>query len=73
MDRRNFIASTLALTAAATLPGVARARDADPATLRVALLPDESPATIIQNNKGLESYLEKALGKRVNLVVTTDY
>jgi phosphonate transport system substrate-binding protein len=49
------------------------ARDADPKTLKVALLPDESPATIIKNNQGLKDYLEKALGKKVELVVTTDY
>jgi phosphonate transport system substrate-binding protein len=35
----------------------------DPAVLRVALLPDESPSTIIKNNQGLKAYLEKALGK----------
>jgi phosphonate transport system substrate-binding protein len=45
----------------------------DPATLKVALLPDESPATVIKNNQGLKDYLEKALGKKVELVVTTDY
>jgi phosphonate transport system substrate-binding protein len=49
-------------------PGVS-----NPETLRVALLPDESPSTIIKNNQGLKSYLEGALGKKVELVVTTDY
>jgi phosphonate transport system substrate-binding protein len=46
---------------------------ADPETLRVALLPDESAGTVIQNNKPLENYLEKRLGKKIELVVTTDY
>ncbi|MFQ4141466.1 phosphate/phosphite/phosphonate ABC transporter substrate-binding protein [Chlorogloeopsis sp. ULAP02] len=46
---------------------------ADPKTLKVALLPDETPSTIIKNNQGLEKYLEEKLGKNVELVVTTDY
>lgn len=46
---------------------------ADPDTLKVALLPDESAATIIKNNQGLKSYLERELGKKIELVVTTDY
>jgi phosphonate transport system substrate-binding protein len=49
------------------------AAEPDPKVFRVALLPDESPSTIIQNNQGLEAYLEKALGRPVELVVTTDY
>ncbi|MFZ2088448.1 MAG: phosphate/phosphite/phosphonate ABC transporter substrate-binding protein [Desulfobaccales bacterium] len=49
------------------------AKDPDPKTLKVALLPDESPATVIKNNHGLKEYLEKTLGKKVDLVVTTDY
>jgi phosphonate transport system substrate-binding protein len=55
-----------------TLPGAA-ALQPDPGTLKVALLPDESPSTIIKNNQGLKDYLEKTLGKKVELVVTTDY
>lgn len=46
---------------------------ADPDLLRVALLPDESAATVIKNNAGLKAYLEKQLGKKVEIVVTTDY
>ena len=46
---------------------------ADPALLRVALLPDENPSTIIRNNQGLKQYLEQKLSKSVELVVTTDY
>jgi phosphonate transport system substrate-binding protein len=45
----------------------------DPDLLRVALLPDESSATVIKNNAGLKAYLEKQLGKKVEIVVTTDY
>ncbi len=52
---------------------LASALQADPAILKVALLPDESPATVIKNNQGLKEYLEKALNKKIELVVTTDY
>lgn len=49
------------------------APDPDPQTLKVALLPDENASTIIKNNQGLKDYLEAQLGKKVELVVTTDY
>lgn len=45
----------------------------DPETLKVALLPDENASTVIKSNKPLEIYLEKELGKKIELVVTTDY
>lgn len=45
----------------------------NPDTLKVALLPDENASTIIKNNRPLKDYLEKELGKKVELVVTTDY
>jgi len=45
----------------------------DPAKLKVALLPDESPSTVIKNNEPLKQYLSKALGKEIEIVVTTDY
>jgi phosphonate transport system substrate-binding protein len=41
--------------------------------LKVALLPDESPATIIRKNQPLRDYLASALKRDVELVVTTDY
>ncbi|NEQ35342.1 MAG: phosphate/phosphite/phosphonate ABC transporter substrate-binding protein [Okeania sp. SIO3I5] len=46
---------------------------ANPQKLIVALLPDESAATVIQNNKGLETYLENKLNKDIELFVSTDY
>lgn len=49
------------------------AANPDPSTLKVALLPDENAATIIKKNKPLQDYLEKKLGKKVQLIVTTDY
>jgi phosphonate transport system substrate-binding protein len=39
----------------------------------VALLPDENASSIIQNALPLKKYLERALGKDIELVVTTDY
>jgi len=60
----------LVLLACATLHA---AETIDPDLLRVALLPDENPATIIKNNQGLKDYLEKKTGKQIELVVTTDY
>ncbi|MDJ0519106.1 MAG: phosphate/phosphite/phosphonate ABC transporter substrate-binding protein [Trichodesmium sp. MO_231.B1] len=45
----------------------------NPEKLVVALLPDESANTVIQNNKGLETYLENKLNKDVELFVSTDY
>lgn len=72
MNRRSFLggAATLALTAPFA---PAFAQNANPARLRVALLPDENAATLIQNAQPLKTYLEKTLDKTVELVVTTDY
>lgn len=47
--------------------------DADPDTLKVALLPDENAATIVKKNKPLKEYLEQRLHRKIELVVTTDY
>ncbi len=53
--------------------GVQAAPDLDPDTLKVALLPDENASTIIKNNQPLKDYLEVTLGKKIELIVTTDY
>lgn len=45
----------------------------DPDMLKVALLPDENAGTVIKNNQPLKEYLETTLGKKVELIVTTDY
>lgn len=69
MNRRTLLAATILL-----LPPVAAlAQKRDPAKLRVALLPDENAATLIQNAQPLKAYLEGALKKDIELVVTTDY
>lgn len=44
-----------------------------PDTIRVALLPDENAAEVINKNQPLKTYLESKLGHKVELVVTTEY
>ncbi|MHB1216577.1 MAG: phosphate/phosphite/phosphonate ABC transporter substrate-binding protein [Alphaproteobacteria bacterium] len=72
MNRRTFLLSTLA-TGAVFAGAGALAQNANPAKLRVALLPDENASTIIRNAQPLKIYLEGTLKKDVELVVTTDY
>ncbi len=72
MIRRTLLTSLLGAAALATAP-LAAAQDHNPDTLKVALLPDENAATVIQDNEPLEAYLEKSLGKDIELIVTTDY
>jgi phosphonate transport system substrate-binding protein len=77
MNRRQLLA-TLALSAslAASLAvsGAALAADrTNPDILRVALLPDENAATLIQNAQPLKAYLESSLNKKIEIIVTTDY
>jgi phosphonate transport system substrate-binding protein len=57
----------------ALLPLPALAQGNDPRRLRVALLPDENASTIIQNAQPLRAHLERALGRQIELIVTTDY
>lgn len=66
---------TLLALAGATLlaAGPAAADTYNPDKLRVALLPDENAATVIQDNRPFAAYLEKTLGKEIELIVTTDY
>ncbi len=49
------------------------ALDNDPATLKVALLPDEDAAALIKKHEPFRAYLSEALGREVELLVTTDY
>jgi phosphonate transport system substrate-binding protein len=73
---RFYAASFTLLVPLVALMGCGRSLppvDADPETLKVALLPDESPSTVIANNSKLKEYLERELGKNIELVVTTDY
>jgi phosphonate transport system substrate-binding protein len=61
------------LLAVALLGVVSTFAAEDPKVLRVALLPDENASTLIKNNEALKTYLEKATGKDIELIVTTDY
>ena len=55
------------------LPLMAQASEANPKTLKVALLPDEDAATLIKKHARFKEYLAQALGRDIELVVTTDY
>ena len=72
MQRRNFLlACTIAGLSLAT--GRATAQQAqNPPKLRVALLPDENAATLIQNAQPLKRYLEQVLKKDIELIGTLD-
>lgn len=74
MLNRRQLSRLVALTSfAALLPLWAQAQGKDPSRLRVALLPDENAASIIQNAQPLKRYLEQTLKKDVEITVTTDY
>ena len=73
MERRSFLlACTIGGLGLAMGSAIAK-EEQNPASLRVALLPDENASTIIQNALPLKKYLEQALGKDIELIVTTDY
>ena len=72
LNRRRF-QFIAAVTLAALLPLGAHAEGKNPSKLRVALLPDENAATIIQNAQPLKRYLEQTLKKDIEITVTTDY
>jgi len=55
------------------LTHTALAADPDPTLLKVALLPDENASALIKRNQPLKDYLEKELGKKIEIIVTTDY
>jgi phosphonate transport system substrate-binding protein len=71
MNRRSFVSAGVVLMC--MMANQAYAQGRDPATLRVALLPDENAATLIQNAQPLKAYLERTLNKKIELIVTTDY
>ncbi|MFM9882922.1 MAG: phosphate/phosphite/phosphonate ABC transporter substrate-binding protein [Burkholderiales bacterium] len=64
---------TVALIALCLCITTALAQGKNPAKLRVALLPDENAATLIQNAQPLKTYLAEALKKEIEITVTTDY
>lgn len=71
MIRRSFLSAGVVFFCLMANQALAQGRD--PATLRVALLPDENAATLIQNAQPLKAYLEHTLNKKIELIVTTDY
>ena len=79
MNRRFLLYGAAAYATGASLatlglsPAYAQSVDPNPKVIRLALLPDENAATIVQNARPLELHLEKLLGREVNVVVTTDY
>lgn len=72
MNRRHVMGAAAALLALPA-PSPSGAQTRNPERLRVALLPDENAATIIQNAQPLSDHLERTLGRRITLQVTTDY
>lgn len=73
MKRRPLLALSALLGAVFAFRQPALSQDRDPKRLRVALLPDENAATLIQNAQPLKQYLEATLKKEIELIVTTDY
>ena len=71
MSRRSFISAGVIFFCLMANQAMAQGRD--PSTLRVALLPDENAATLIQNAQPLKDYLERTLNKKIEIIVTTDY
>lgn len=71
LNRRLAIQLLAAAPLAASLP--LHAQGKDPAKLRVALLPDENAASIIQNAQPLKRHLEQTLRKDIEITVATDY
>lgn len=67
MKRRSLLAGSL------LLPTAALAQTRNPERIRLALLPDENAATIIQNAQPLRAHLAGLLRREVQIVVTTDY
>ena len=57
-----FFFSTIGIVSTAAI-----ANDYNPATLKIALLPDENAATIIQDNAPFAAFLEKTLNKKIKL------
>jgi len=71
MNRLLKLALTAVLAMGLTAP--AMAAEANPDTLKVALLPDENASELIKRNQPLKDHLERELGKEIELIVTTDY
>jgi phosphonate transport system substrate-binding protein len=73
MERRSFLLACTIGGLGLAIGPVSAQQAENPASIRVALLPDENASTIIQNALPLKKYLERALRKDIELIVTTDY
>lgn len=73
MQRRSFLFACTIGALGLAIGRAAAQHTPNPANIRVALLPDENASTIIENALPLKKYLERALGKDIELIVTTDY
>jgi phosphonate transport system substrate-binding protein len=70
---KRLLGVLVGLALALGLGRAAPAAEADPAVLKVALLPDENASELIKRNQPLKDYLENQLGKQIELIVTTEY
>lgn len=70
---KRLLGVLIGFTLALGLGRAALAAEADPAVLKVALLPDENASELIKRNQPLKNYLENQLAKKIDLVVTTEY
>ena len=73
MNRLLKFVMTAALSLGLTAPVLAADANPNPDMLKVALLPDENASELIKKNQPLKAYLERELGKQIELIVTTDY
>ena len=73
MKTMTYIAGLVAAGIGIAATAAMAAGTHNPDKLKIALLPDENAATVIQDNKPLSNYLEDKLGKKIELIVTTDY
>jgi phosphonate transport system substrate-binding protein len=71
LNRRLVTQLAAAALLCCALPAYAQGKNPD--KLRVALLPDENAASIIQNAQPLKRHLAQVLGKEIEITVTTDY
>jgi phosphonate transport system substrate-binding protein len=70
---RGLFAALIGVALTLGLGRTALAAEADPAVLKVALLPDENASELIKRNQPLKDYLEAKLSKKIELIVTTEY
>jgi phosphonate transport system substrate-binding protein len=70
---RGLFAALIGVALTLGLGRAALAAEADPAVLKVALLPDENASELIKRNQPLRDYLEAQLAKKIELIVTIEY